>query len=53
MKKETIKISKEEMNKKLVNSPNPLHMEACLRGSQVYKNKKKYTRKEKYKKDWE
>lgn len=53
MKKETIKISKEEMNNRLVHSPSPMHLQACLRGAQVHKNKKKYSRKEKHKKGYE
>ena len=53
MKKEKIQISKEEMHQKLIHSPNPTHVANFLQGGKVYKNKKKYTRKEKHRKGYE
>ena len=32
---------------------NPMHLAACQQGARLQKNKKKYTRKEKYKKNWD
>lgn len=53
MKKEVIKISKEEMNHKMVHSPNPMHVQNMMQGGKVHRNKKKYTRKEKHRKNYE
>ena len=33
--------------------PNPMHLDACRKGGRIYRNKKKYTRKEKYKSKYE
>ena len=32
---------------------NPMHLDACRQGGRIFKNKKKYTRKEKYKSKYE
>lgn len=44
-----IKISKEEMAKKVLHSPDEAHMRECISGHRTTKNKKKYTRKCKHK----
>lgn len=33
--------------------PNPMHLDACRQGGRIFRNKKKYTRKEKYKSKYE
>ena len=48
-KKSKNKIEKMSYAEWLLHIPNPMHLEACKRGGNVYRNKKKYTRKEKYK----
>lgn len=54
MKKEKVILkTKEQANRDMVHLPNPMHAAACLKGGQVHKNKKKYTRKEKHRKDYE
>lgn len=30
---------------RLAHLPNPMHLDACIQGGNVYRNKKKYTRK--------
>ena len=47
MKKQTYKF--EERSLKL---PNPMHLAACRQGGNIYRNKKKYTRKGKAKFDY-
>lgn len=50
--KSLLKIKKRtptEKAKELAHLPNPWHLDACKKGGRVFKNKKKYTRKEKYK----
>lgn len=47
MKKQTYKF--EERSLKL---PNPMHLDACRQGGNIYRNKKKYTRKGKGKFDY-
>lgn len=37
---------------RLLHIPNPMHLEACKRGGNVYRNRKVYTRKTKFKKDY-
>lgn len=32
-----------------VHLPNPMHLQACIEGGRIYRNKKKYTRKGKSK----
>lgn len=53
MKKEKLIITKEEMNKKMIHSSNPLHVQNFLQGGKICKNKKKYTRKNKHRKEYE
>ena len=33
--------------------PNPMHLDACRQGGRIFRSKKKYTRKEKYKSKYE
>lgn len=42
---------KKNMNQRLSSLPNPMHLAACIRGGTIQKNKKKYNRKAKYKKE--
>lgn len=46
-----MKKKKKEMNygQLLLHIPNPMHLEACKKGSNIYKNRKKYSRKGKNK----
>lgn len=37
--------NKMTMEQRLVHSPSPLHLQACMEGSRTFRNRKKYTRK--------
>lgn len=45
------KDTKRDYGKMLLHIPNPMHLEACKQGSKIYRNRKVYNRKEKYKKN--
>ena len=44
-----VKIMKYDWAKEGLHIPNKMHLDACIQGGNVYRNKKKYTRKGKEK----
>lgn len=38
-----------DVNKLRIHLPNEMHLQACIRGGNIFRDKKKYTRKEKHK----
>lgn len=52
MKQKKNKRAKMSAEQRLIHSPSPMHLAACQAGGKVFKNKKKYNRKDKsWKKD--
>jgi hypothetical protein len=47
-----IHYTSDELMKEKMSAPNKVHLEACKRGATITRNRKKYTRKSKHKKDW-
>lgn len=47
-----LKMDSMEVSRMRTHLPNEMHRDACLKGGQVFKNKKAYTRKEKHKKSY-
>ena len=45
-RKKTNKMSQGEL---LLHIPNPMHLRACIKGGRIFKDKTKYTRKQKHK----
>lgn len=41
-----------DMNLLRLHTPNKIHLQACIRGGNVHRNKKAYTRKQKHPASW-
>ncbi len=48
-KKKKNKRANMSAEQRLIHSPSPMHLQACIEGGRVFRNKKKYTRKGKAK----
>lgn len=52
MKKKKNRRMNMSLEERLIHSPNPMHLSACMEGCKVFRNRKKYTRKGKEKYIW-
>lgn len=52
MKKRKNKRATMTAEQRLIHSPSPMHLDACIQGSRVFRDKTKYTRKGKSKYDY-
>jgi len=44
-----VKVTKIDMNQLRLHVPNEMHLQACIKGGSIYRDRTKYTRKEKHK----
>lgn len=48
-KKKKTKSTNTSQGQLLLHIPNPMHLQACIKGGRIFKDKSKYTRKQKHK----